>query len=127
MHREHILCICVFQKIFHAKRLIHSKFWIKRHECQIDVLLCQLFDLVLIIGLHNAIDQFACSIPLPVIEIPGMIKTCSVCFHIKGNACIRGAKRLNLQIIHLIFLARTDICDQFPDRQVKPVFFQKMR
>ena len=57
----------------------------------------------------------------------GMIKTCPVCLHIKGNACIRGAKRLNLQIIHLIFLARTDICDQFPDRQVKPVFFQKMR
>ena len=127
MHWKHILCIRVLQKIFHAKWLIHPKFWIKRHKCQVDVFLCKFFNLVLIIDIHNAIDKFPCSIPFPVVEIPGMIKTCPVCLHIKGDSRVRGAQRLNLQVIHLIFFARTNVCDQFPDRQVKPVFFQKMR
>ena len=59
-----------------------------------------------VITFHFSIDQIACALHAPVIQISGMIQGHSICFHQKRNPGVSRAQCLDLHAPDLILRLR---------------------
>ena len=84
-------------------------------------------DLAAVICTHGSVDQIAGSVPVPVIQIAGMVKCRAVRLHVKRHTGIRRAQSLNIQVIDPAFFIRPHIVNPLRHLRRKSMFYQKVR
>ena len=112
MHWKNIFAVYIIQKINHSVCIVAFLSWIKRDESNIKMIALDLVNLSTIHRGHLAVVFIRFTLPIPVIQVTGMVDRAIVCFDDKCDTTVVRKQCMDARtVVKNIFLIMMSSCD----------------